>query len=289
MLRFHQPEACEGIIQYLERREGKKRHDVQLRDIGGHTSPNARVELTFRLGGRLYALEHTGIEPFDGFMKHQNRSHDLFRPLETGAAQALGKFLAPGVVIEMHIPVDAFAGRKIREIGALQAILIEHVRVTAPTLPVRRYGDCRGTLVRAQPSGLPFEVALVRFDGPHKLPGRFQLKHLAGSGQQRTPRIQRACEDKFPKLAVWRRSENAHTVLVLEDNDVQLTNQSIVADVFLPIARARHDAPDETYMISTCTSPWYAWPILVNGRSYFDLAETAHPLHFEMDVTGQLC
>ncbi len=115
------------------------------------------------------------------------------------------------------------------------------------------------------------------------------LKHVTrGSDQPRELRIQRACDDKFPKLAKWKRSDNARTVLVLEDNDLQLTNQSIVADAFLPIARGRIDAPDETYMVSICTSSWYAWPILVNGRSYFELAEISHPIHFEMDATGQL-
>ena len=69
---------------------------------------------------------------------------------------------------------------------------------------------------------------------------------------------------------------------------MQLTNPSNVAETFLPIALARADAPDETYMVSTCTSPWYAWPILINGRTYFDLAATSHPIHFEMDATGEL-
>jgi hypothetical protein len=77
---------------------------------------------------------------------------------------------------------------------------------------------------------VPFQVSLVRFDGFHGLPGRFQLKHLTGSGQPRAPRIQRACDDKLPKLAMWKQCENARTILVLEDNDVQLTNQSVVAD-----------------------------------------------------------
>jgi hypothetical protein len=79
MLSFHQKETCEGIIQHLEMREHTK-----------HTSPEARVEMTFRFGNQLYAIEHTGIEPFDGFMKHQNRSRDLVKPLEAGAAAALG-------------------------------------------------------------------------------------------------------------------------------------------------------------------------------------------------------
>lgn len=75
---------------------------------------------------------------------------------------------------------------------------------------------------------------------------------------------------------------------MLEDNDIQLTNEAIVAEAYLPIARARGDAPDETYMVCAIATPWYAWPILINGRSYFDLAEEAHPIHFEMDKCGQL-
>jgi hypothetical protein len=92
----------------------------------------------------------------------------------------------------------------------------------------------------------------------------------------------------FPKLAEWKRSDDARTILVFEDNDVQLTNASIVAETFLPIAMPRDDAPDETYLVSTCTSPWYAWPLLVDRRTYFDFAESSHPFHFEMDDTGRL-
>ena len=63
MLKFHEPETCEGIIQHLERRERANRRDVNVRDKDDCTSPNARVEMTFRLGDQLYAIEHTGIEP----------------------------------------------------------------------------------------------------------------------------------------------------------------------------------------------------------------------------------
>jgi hypothetical protein len=245
--------------------------------------------MTFRLGEQFYAMEHTGIEPFDGFMEHQNRAPALFKPLEAGIIAALSTFLTPGVVIEMHMPIDAFKGRKMREVRALQSALIEHVRLIVPTLPIRKYADYRGTLLSTQAPGVPFQVTLVRFDGLPYLPGRFQLKHLTrASDASHELRIQRTCDDKFPKLAQWKVSDNARTILVLEDNDIQLTNPSIVADAFLPIALARSDTPDETYMVATCMSPWSAWPILVNGRTYFDLAEVSHLIHFEMDPAGQL-
>lgn len=289
MLAFHETETCEGIIQHLEQRERSWRSDVQIRDRGGETSADARVEMTFRLGGRLHALEHTGIEPFDGFMAHQNRASSLFVPLQTAATASLGTMLASGAVIEMHLPIDAFTDRKMSEVRAIQAALLAWITATAPTLPPRRYADYRGTLVTAQPAGVPFQVSLVRFDGIAGMEGRFQLKHLTrGAETPRIERIARACDKKFPKLARWKQSDGARTVLVFEDSDVQLTNISIVAEAYLPIAAARADAPDETYMVSICTSPWYAWPVLVDGRSYFDLAAISHPVHFEMDANGRL-
>jgi hypothetical protein len=289
MLAFHETETCEGIIQHLEQRQRERRSDVLIRDRGSETSADARVEMTFRLGDQLYALEHTGIEPFDGFMAHQNRASSLFLPLQVAAIAALATVLANGVVIEMQLPIDAFTDRKMSEVRVIQTALLAWITATAPTLPPRRYADYRGTLVTAQPAGVPFQVSLVRFDGIAGMAGRFQIKHLTrGAETPRVERIARACEKKFPKLARWKQSDGARTVLLFEDNDVQLTNVSIVAETYLPIAGARADAPDETYLVSTCTSPWYAWPVLVDGQSYFDLAAISHPIHFEMDATGRL-
>ena len=72
---------------------------------------------------------------------------------------------------------------------------------------------------------------------------------------------------------------------MLEHNDVQTTNVFVVADAYLGVTTSRSDAPDETYMVSTYTSPWYAWPILIDGQSYFDLAP---PSHFCIDENGHL-
>jgi hypothetical protein len=95
MVELHQDETCEGIIRYLEIRAHALRRDVCVRDQGNHTSPDARVEMTFRLGEQLYAIEHTGIEPFDGFMEHQNRAHALFNPLVDAITSALSAVLTP--------------------------------------------------------------------------------------------------------------------------------------------------------------------------------------------------
>jgi hypothetical protein len=81
-LRFDQERVCEAIIRHLEARESHPRADVCLRDQGSaNAGADARVEMTFRLGGQLYALEHTGIEPFDGFIQMNNEADRFFVPL----------------------------------------------------------------------------------------------------------------------------------------------------------------------------------------------------------------
>ena len=130
---------------------------------------------------------------------------------------------------------------------------------------------------------MPFPVSLSRFDGFSGLAKPFQIIFSPVGSGLRDQRIHRACDYKCPKLAQWKQSKGARTILVLEHNDVQTTNVSIVTDVYLQVIASRADAPDETYMVSTYTSPWYAWPILIDGQSYFDLATQSH---FCIDATG---
>ena len=185
----------------------------------------------------------------------------------------------PDVIFEMCLPFDAFKGRKMPEVRVIHSTLVEWVRTTAPTLPAGGY--FKGEPVTAQPDGVPFRVSLVRFDGS-PFPKPFLLKHLIRSSEEaRAPRIRRACDDKFPKLATWKHSKNARTILILESNDVQLTSPHSVADAFIPAAKARSDAPDETYMVATSMSPWWVWPLLIDGCNDFDLAD-----HFTMNASG---
>jgi hypothetical protein len=120
VLAFHQNETCEGIIRHIEMREGALRRDVRVRDIDNLTSPDARVEMTFRLGDQLYAVEHTGVEPFDGFLENQNRAPAIFDPIK----DALNGALDPDGIFELNIPFDCFSGCKMPEVRVIQAALI---------------------------------------------------------------------------------------------------------------------------------------------------------------------
>jgi hypothetical protein len=277
MLNFNEGKACDAIIHYLEKRENAYRVDVQSPEDDHHVFP---VELTFKLRDKLFALEHTGIEPFAGHVQLEAEADRHLGPVET----KLRGFIDSSSVFEVGLPAKALQGRPMREIHAIQDSIAAWIVATAPTLPIKRYGDYRGRPPAVNPPGVPFPMSLVRFETVG-IAGRVQFRHiLKGNVEEaRKDRIEEACKRKFPKLAAWKRASNARTVLVLEENDMQLTNHIIVAETYLPIALSRDDRPDETYLISTSNDPWYGVPILIDESSYFDLSDDGSQVHWEIN------
>ena len=194
MLKFDQVRVCEAIIRHLETREGHARADVHVRDHGASIAgADARVEMTFRLGDQLYALEHTGIEPFDGFVEMNNEAPRLFEPLQ----QSLSGLLDPQSTFELTMPLHALRGRKMSEVRKRQDALREWVLATAPAVPKRPYGDLRCGHVDGAVMEMP--VTLRRWDSMG-LPGMFMIRHLAPKIEEtRAARILRAC-GVFPAL-----------------------------------------------------------------------------------------
>ena len=70
-LQFHEGKACDAVVRYLERREGAARANLRFPERERHP---ASVELLCTIGGHLFALEHTGIEPFAGYMQLQREA-----------------------------------------------------------------------------------------------------------------------------------------------------------------------------------------------------------------------
>jgi hypothetical protein len=63
MVQNNEGRACDAVVKLLESRSGHMRSDVWLPEKEG-IAP--LVDLRFRLGPRLYAIEHTRIETFHG-------------------------------------------------------------------------------------------------------------------------------------------------------------------------------------------------------------------------------
>jgi hypothetical protein len=268
MLRFDQERVCEAIIRHLEAREGLPRSDVCVRDQGATIAGvDARVEMTFRLGDRLYAIEHTGIEPFDGFIEMNNEAERLFNPLQ----QSLSGALDPASAFELTIQLHALRGRKMNDVKKRQNALRQWVLATAPTLSQRPYGDLRACHAAGVVLDMP--ITLRRWNAMRH-PGHFMIRHAVPKAEEsRAERMARACDKKLPKLEAWRRDAKARTVLIFEENDIQTTNVPLVCDAYLDAVKKRQDVPDETWLVSTAVDPWYAHPLLVAGRSYYDHAQ----------------
>jgi hypothetical protein len=101
VLSLNEGKACDAVIRHLEGRAKAQRSNMRLHDK--HPDPDRRVELTFELGSDLYALEHTGIEPFPNFMRMNRDSQRLFEPIIRGVSPTL----SPNEILELQIPVGA--------------------------------------------------------------------------------------------------------------------------------------------------------------------------------------
>jgi hypothetical protein len=276
MLTFNEGKVCDAIVRRIEARANGTRAGLRWPEQERHAFP---IEVAFTIGAQLFAMEHTGIEPFKGHVQMDAEADRLFKPIVDALKNALGT----AAVFELMIPANSLQGRKMTEVRGIQQALIDWVKATAPTIPPQRYGDYK-KIGRVMIPGVPFAVSFCRFE-PALVPGHyFQLTHLVRNGEQlRKDRIRQAVDRKFPKLRAWKRNDNARTILVLEDNDIQLTNQAIVTETYLPLAMARSDRPDETYLVVSCIEPWHAWPILIGDKSYFDFAQSGDAQDWPID------
>jgi hypothetical protein len=94
----------------------------------------------------------------------------------------------------------------------------------------------------------------------------------------------RACQAKYPKLAIWKANEGAHTVLILEENDIQLTNVVDVCRAVLQVESSFQIKPDEVYLATTSIIPWVIWCLRIGNTSFFDLAPRDRAWEVDPDI-----
>lgn len=226
-------------------------------------------------------LEHTGIEPFAGHLQLEAEAITHFKPIEAKLAGAL-----PATEhFELHIPLRATQGLKGAAIRRIHDALGPWIIATAPTLPIARYGRYVTPIQPVSVAGVPFPVSLHRTT-TERFPARFSIRHIVTGDPkaERLARIRHACERKFPKLAVWKHDHGARTVLILEENDIQLTNAQVVADALLDLEKVIPDKPDEVYLVSTAiANPWWSWALRVDNRDYYAFSQ-AYDCLCEVDL-----
>jgi hypothetical protein len=278
--RYNEGKAIDAVLRCIEARDRTvRRSDGRSPDDLNDPDPLRRVDYVCTVGDVPYAFEHTGIEPFRDQIEFEVHNRKLFEPIRKRFDHR-----ADEEFWELHFPVEASAGLRGTRVRQVQVLLINWIEMNFAGFPVARYGD-RYTLVDETIIGIPFPVSLQRssfssrnFAQGSPLAGRFSLRpYVSGDPEQaRILRLQKACAEKFPKLATWKR-DGAKTVLVLEENDLSLTNHQRVADALAPAEATIPHAADEIFLVSThIAHTWWITCLRRAGKTYYDDGERFH-------------
>jgi hypothetical protein len=124
---------------------------------------------------------------------------------------------------------------------------------------------------KVTPPGVPFPVTLHRWP-QEEFPIPFVIQHIVEDDVEtrRLSRISEAYDKKLPKLLQWKKA-GVRTVLILEEDDIFLTNHFSVADTLFQIEQGIVDRPDEIYLLSVLTSLWFVTRLRVGDVTLYDM------------------
>jgi hypothetical protein len=268
---------CDAVARVLEERAGMKRSGARTPEKDGQGAP---VEYRFDLGQKNHALEHTIVEAFD----RQIHSGVDFNTLVNPIIKEIGDTLPKPGVYYVTFPLDATDRVERRDFPALQMAVGSWVRNAAGRLYARQMQMADGEYygkdfnLREMPPSVSFELHMTRslFRGiPPRANGRLFLSRFAPKNREelRGTRMQRALDTKCPKLRQCK-EEGARSILILENNDIALTNPIVVGDSVRALLKGRDDVPDEIFLVDTCVDGWSVWSLYRDGIFWPD-EETA--------------
>ena len=89
----------------------------------------------------------------------------------------------------------------------------------------------------------------------------------------------------MPKTVAVQRG-GARTVLVLEDNDISLSNYVIIGDALAGLLNEHPDLPDEIYLVETAINRWHV-RVMKYDEAYFPEEDLTEFDSTELvDITG---
>lgn len=285
--------ACDAVLKVLEARTGYVRRDISFPEKEQIDPP---VELRVRLGEQGFGFEHTRLEPFEGQIAGDTKFAQFIRPVTEKLSGTLPK---PGLY-RVWFPLNANLKAKGTDLPQFQSKFIDWVCETAaafhtehPTVPTKEE-SWRGITQRVSesPPDFPFEVSLHRElhwarSGIHDgvLLAARVLSEKDDLESLRAERLQRTLTKKCPKLKRCK-EDGARTVLVLEDNDMILSNYGLIHDALTKLLATNSDLPDEIHLVTTSVQEWDVRTLYCDGdmgpvddRTDFDSA-------YLIDITG---
>ncbi len=253
--------VCDAVVRLLEARTGTFRSEIRHPERDGVGPP---VDLRLRLGSQEYAIEHSQIEALPGQIHTAVEFGRFINPV----IDELSGLLPGPAVYDLDFPFNARLGVPPAQLEQIRRDFIEWIRVHAlelheknPERPTREKNprECNDRY-RGTPPGFPYEVTLRRkahwsTSGVHDgvlLPTRIVKEDVE---TRRVDRLWKTLDRKCPKLHTCK-EQGARTVLVLEDNDIALSNHVLIEDGLAGLLEERADLPDEIYLVESSVKTW---------------------------------
>ncbi|MCY4589625.1 MAG: hypothetical protein OXE86_03465 [Alphaproteobacteria bacterium] len=253
--------ACDAVVRCIEQRTGEVRAAVRRPETDSIGPP---VDFRLRLGAREYAIEHTQVEAISGLIQAGEEFEQLTKPVIEEVSGTL-----PGpAVYELHFPINTRLGVKLVDLDRIRRDLMVWIREKAQCLYEknrdrleREHTSPRGLdSIKAKPPGFPYPVRLwVHAARSESKRGGLRLARLGLDDEEleagRSERLREALSRKCPKLQRCK-EHGARTVLVLESDDIALTNHVHVGECLAVLMPERTDLPDEIYLVETEVKSW---------------------------------
>lgn len=250
---MNQDACCAAVRRHLSKRIGES---LVISDRPDRVVRNdAAVEEVWRSPSHGYVVEHTRVEAFEAQIRDDMAFQRLVEPLERQFAGVL-----PG----------RFAAALPWGVASKSGIAFDEARAEIARLVVERAVDMRdGETAVLRSDRLPFEVRLhKRHSNDSRVffsrwieegKTRFTANDAAFIDEARVQRISRALDQKIPKLHEAAQAYGLPSVLVLESNDIALSNIFEVAQAFKRAIGGRTQVPDLVFLIETDGFPLYGW------------------------------
>ncbi|MDF2366308.1 hypothetical protein [Sneathiella sp.] len=279
--------ACDAVVRFLEKETGENRANLKRPE---KTNEDPPVELRLDLGPKNYAFEHTRIEAFSGQIQGEKEFGQFILPIR----DELSGNLPGSAVYYLNFPTNARPNIKARHLEGMKRDFTEWVLDAArrlneryPEGPSREKSPFGVTdTLRERPRGFNYEVVMTRREHwriADRQRGKLLVSRYAPEDVEihRAKRLGIALDNKCPKLHLCA-AEGARTVLILEDNDVALSNHILIWEALSEVMAGREDLPDEIYLVDTSTSIWALWRLkydedifLEDGWEYLEPNELA--------------
>jgi hypothetical protein len=244
----NQGKCCDAVLRILEDRVGSSRTlPLHFPEKVQHKAP---VELTCKIGSTLYALEHTKVEAYPEQMQDGSNFMDALVHLENSITDALPKHAWFNLVV----PANSFKGLTARAVKDIGVRIEEWVVRTAPLL---KPSDRQMESITESIDGVGFRVTLQAIFGISDRNGKLRISRFPPSDLEvlRSAHIKQMLARKLPKLGTWA-IDGAHTVLILESEDIALTNHRLVLEALKLSLQSQTFCPDYIFFVYAVSSTW---------------------------------